>query len=113
MKRFCTLLAVSTFTLSGLSLTAQTTNPGTGGTTVMDGSKEATGSVSDYTPGEALVLDTGSGVPVHYKFAKTVTYVDADGKTVEASGLRKNLRVHVHYIRDGGDLVVDKVTLTE
>ncbi|MBA2623777.1 MAG: hypothetical protein H0U88_09205 [Chthoniobacterales bacterium] len=92
---------------------AQTSGPGTGGSPAIASSMEATGTVSDYTPDTALVLDTGSGEPVHYKFAKKVAFSDADGKAVEASGLRKNVRVRVHYMRTGGDLIVDKVTLLE
>ena len=74
---------------------------------------ESTGTIADYTPDSALVLDTGSGEPVHYKFGKKVTYVDKDGQVIQASGLRKNLRVKVHYIKQGGDMIVDKVTLAE
>ena len=74
---------------------------------------ESTGKITDYTPDSALVLDTGSGEPVHYKFAKKVTYVDKDGQTIQAPGLTKNLRVKVHYLKQGGDLIVDKVTLAE
>ena len=74
---------------------------------------ESTGKITDYTPDSALVLDTGSGEPVHYKFARKVTYVDKDGQTIQAPALTKNLRVKVHYLKQGGDLIVDKVTLTE
>jgi hypothetical protein len=74
---------------------------------------ESTGKITDYTPDSALVLDTGSGEPVHYKFARKVTYVDKDGQTIQAPALTKNLRVKVHYLKQGGDLVVDKVTLAE
>src|SRR5204862_4321995 len=74
---------------------------------------EKTGKITDYTPDSALVLDTGSGEPVHYKFAKKVTYVDKDGQTIQAPALTKNLRIKVHYVKQGGDLIVDKVTLAE
>src|SRR5207244_13246796 len=72
---------------------------------------ESTGRITDYTPDSALVLDTGSGEPVHYRFAKKVTYVDKDGQVVQASGLQKNLRVKVHYLKQGGEMIVDNVTL--
>jgi hypothetical protein len=77
------------------------------------GGTESIGKITDYTPDSALVLDTGSGEPVHYKFAKRVTYVDKDGTTIQAPALTKNQRVKVHYTRQGGDLIVDKVTLAE
>ena len=91
--------------------TSSTVAPATSPQTAV--SMDVTGRIAEYTPGEALVLDTGGGEPVHYIFATKVTYVAADGTEIEASGLRKNQRVRVHYVKTGGDLVVDKVTLTE
>jgi hypothetical protein len=77
------------------------------------GGTEAIGKITDYTPDSALVLDTGSGEPVHYKFAKRVTFVDKDGTTIQTAALTKNQRVKVHYLKQGGDLIIDKVTLAE
>lgn len=74
---------------------------------------ESTGTISDHTPDIALVLNTGSGDPMHFKFSKTVNYVDASGKTLETPALRKNMRVRVSYLKEGGDMVVDKVVLLE
>ena len=82
----------------------------TSGTTTASG-VESTGTITEYTPGSALVLDTGSGEPVQFRLSKNVTYADSDGKVIEAAGLSKNLRIRVHYIKVGGDNVVDKVTL--
>jgi hypothetical protein len=82
----------------------------TSGITTVSG-VESTGTIAEYTPGSALVLDTGSGEPVQFKLGKNVTYADSDGKVIEAAGLSKNLRIRVHYIKVGGDNVVDKVTL--
>jgi hypothetical protein len=87
------------------------TVPPSAGATVP--SMESTGTITEYTPDSSLVLDTGSGEPVHFVFGKNVTYVGADGQPVEASGLRKNLRVRVHYAVVGGDKVIDKVALAE
>jgi hypothetical protein len=77
------------------------------------GGNESVGKITDYTPDTALVLDTGSGEPVHYKFAKHVTFVDKDGTTIQTAALTKNQRVKVHYLKQGGDLIIDKVTLAE
>ena len=96
-----------------MTAVAQTASSGTGGSPAVAGSEEASGTVTEYTPDTALVLNTGSTEPVHYRFAKKVTYVDVDGKEVQAAGLRKNLRARVHYQRSGGELIVDKVTLLE
>src|SRR5437764_15073598 len=84
------------------------TVPPTAGTSAT--SMESTGTVTEYTPDSSLVLDSGSGEPVHFIFGRNVTYVGADGQPVQASGLRKNLRVRVHYLVVGGDKVIDKVT---
>lgn len=76
------------------------------------GGAEMTGTIKEYTPGSALVLDTlAPSEPVQFKLAKNVTYADADGKTIEAAGLTMNQKVRVHYTKVGGDNVADKVTL--
>ena len=49
---------------------------------------------------------------MHYKFGKTVTYVNGHGKVIEASKIKKNSKVRVHYLKDGDDMVVDKVIVT-
>jgi hypothetical protein len=74
---------------------------------------ESTGTITEYTPGSALVLDIGTGEPVQFKLSKKVVYADSDGKVIEAPGLSKNLRIRVHYLKVGGDNVVDKATLLE
>jgi hypothetical protein len=73
---------------------------------------ESTGTVTEFTPGRALVLKTEADQPVRYKFGKTVTYVTSDGKVIEASQIRKDSKVRVHYLKEGDDMVVDKVIVT-
>jgi uncharacterized protein YndB with AHSA1/START domain len=77
--------------------------------------EEITGTIQDVTPGRSLVLHTGTnaGEPLHLRFADEVTYFDSDGKRLEAAGLRKNLRVRVSYVKQGGDNIVDRVTLLQ
>lgn len=74
---------------------------------------ESTGTISDYTPGSALVLDIGTGEPVQFQLSQNVVYADPDGTVLEAPGLSTNERIRVYYIRVGEDNVVDKVTLLE
>jgi hypothetical protein len=73
---------------------------------------ETTGTVTEFTPGRALILKTEAAQPVHYKFGKTVTYVTSDGRVIDASKIRKNSKIRVHYIKDGDDMLVDKVIVT-
>jgi hypothetical protein len=73
---------------------------------------EMTGTIKEYTPGIALVLETlAPSEPVQFKLGKNVTYADGDGKAIEAAGLTTNRRIRVHYIKVGGDNVADKITL--
>src|ERR1043166_8372267 len=62
---------------------------------------ESTGTVTEFTPGQALILKTEAAQPVHYKFGKTVTYVTSDGRVIDASKIRKNSKIRVHYVKDG------------
>jgi hypothetical protein len=73
---------------------------------------EMTGTIKEYTPGTALVLETlAPSEPVQFKLSKTVTYVDKDGKPIEAAGLTTNQKVRVHYTKMAGDNVADKISL--
>jgi hypothetical protein len=73
---------------------------------------ESFGTVTDFTPGDSLVLKTEAAEPMHYKLGTTVTYVNAHGKVIEASKIRKDSKVRVHYLKQGDDMVVDKVIFT-
>ena len=95
------------------STSSTTVATGTNGATeITTTTTESTGTVTEFTPGQALILKTEAAEPVHYKFGKTVTYVTSDGHVIEASKIRKDSKVRVHYIKDGDDMVVDKVIVT-
>jgi hypothetical protein len=72
---------------------------------------ETTGTVTAFIPGHDLILKTEAAESLHYKFDKTVTYVTPDGQVIEASKIRKDSKVRVHYLKDGDDMLVDKVIL--
>jgi hypothetical protein len=96
------------------SSSSTTVATGTNGTTeTTTTTTESTGTVTDFTPGQMMVLKTEAAEPMRYKFGKTVTYVTSDGRVIEASKIRKDSKVRVHYIKDGDDMVVDKVIVTE
>jgi len=94
------------------STSSTTTTTGTGSETSTT-TTETYGTVTDFSPGASLVLSTGSGEPVQYRFSKTVTYVTPDGKVIDASRIKKNSKVRVHYIKEGNDMLVDKVIVTD
>lgn len=78
-----------------------------------NGSLESVGTVTDFIPGQTMVLKTEAAEPVHYKFSKSVTYVTADGRVIDPSQVRKDSNVRVHCVKSGDDILVDKVIVTE
>lgn len=118
MKVLLSLLSAAALSIAvAYAQTSSTTTTTTGGTSDATSTTTTTtenyGTVTEFTPGASLILDTGSGEPVHYRFSKNVTYVTPEGKVIEASKIRKNSKVRVHYIKEGGDMMVDKVIVTE
>jgi hypothetical protein len=73
---------------------------------------ESLGTAAEFTPGDSLTLKTEATEPMHYTFSKDVTYVNAHGKVIEASKIKKDSTVRVHSLKHGNDMVVDKVILT-
>ena len=105
--------------LMGSVAFAQTSSSSTTVATGTNGVSETTttttesfGTVTEFTPGHQLFLKTEADQPVRYKFSKSVTYVTPDGKMIEASKIRKDSKVRVHYIKQGDDMLVDKVIVT-
>ena len=76
--------------------------------------KEDTGTITQYTPGSAIVLKETNG-PVHYRFGKTVTYVTRSGQVLDQNAVRTRIKVgvpvRVHYVGTGQNRVVDRVIL--
>ena len=89
----------------------QTTTAQTTSTTT-----EAIGTITEYTPGSAIVLRESSG-PVSYRFGKTVTYVTRSGRVLDAATVKSKIGVgvpvRVHYAGTGTNMVVDRVILEE
>jgi hypothetical protein len=77
---------------------------------------EGTGTITEFTPGSAIVLKESSG-PRHYRFGKTVTYVTRSGKVLDQETVRTRVKVgvpvRVHYTGTGDSMMVDRVVLDE
>ena len=96
------------------STSTTTVATGTNGTTeTTTTTTESTGTVTEFTPGQMMVLKTEAVEPVRYKFGKQVTYVTSDGRVIQPSEVRKDSKVRVHYVKDGDDMLVDKVIVTK
>jgi hypothetical protein len=117
MKLFLSI--ASAIALMGLVAYAQTSSTSTtvagarGTTETTTTTTESTGTVTDFTPGQMMVLKTEAVEPVRYKFGKHVTYVTSDGRVIQPSEVRKDSKVRVHYVKDGDDMLVDKVIVTK
>ena len=77
---------------------------------------DASGTITEYTPGSTIVLKESSG-PRHYRFGKTVTYVTRSGKVLDEDVVRTRVKVgvpvRVHYTGTGDAVMVDRVILDE
>jgi len=81
-------------------------------TTTTDGN----GTITEYTPGSAIVLKETGG-PVRYRFGKTVTYVTRSGKVLDEDVVKTRVKVgvpvRVHYTGTGDSMMVDRVIVDE
>jgi len=77
---------------------------------------EGGGTITSFTPGNTIVLRESSG-PRTYRFGKTVTYVTKSGKVLDEDTVRTKIKVgvpvHVHYVGEGDNMLVDRVILDE
>jgi len=77
---------------------------------------EGSGTITEYTPGSAIVLRETSG-PRTYHFGKTVSYVTRSGKVLDEDTVRTRVKVgvpvRVHYVGTGDNMMVDRVVLDE
>jgi hypothetical protein len=85
-------------------------------TTQTTSTTEANGTITEYAPGNTIVLRETSG-PVSYRFGKTVTYVTRSGRVLDEATVKSRIRVgipvRVHYTGTGPNMVVDRVILEE
>ena len=83
-------------------------------TTTTTTTTDADGTITEYTPGNAIVLRETSG-PVRYRFGKTVTYITRSGRVLDEDAVRTRIKVgvpvRVHYVRTGPDMLVDRVVV--
>jgi hypothetical protein len=85
-------------------------------TTTTTTTTDASGTITEYTPGSAIVLKESSG-PVSYHFGRHVTYVSRSGKPLDEAMVKEKVKVgvpvRVHYTGTTPDMTVDRVILDE
>ena len=107
MKKLLLSLACAAIAPLAFAQTATTTT-----TTYTDGS----GTITEYTPGQTVVLKETSGVRP-YKVTKTTTYVTKSGKTLSEDEVRTRIKiglpVSVKFMKHDNDMVVERVTVDD
>ena len=77
---------------------------------------EGSGTITELRPGGTLVLKESAG-PRQYRFGKRVVYVTRNGRELDEATARTKITVgapvRVHYMTEGGNMVVDRVILDE
>lgn len=110
MKKLVISLALAVAAPFAWAQVSETTTSTTTTTT------EGGGTITTYTPGTSIVLKETSG-PRTYRFGKTVTYVTKSGKTLDEDAVKTRIKVgvpvHVHYVGEGDNMMVDRVILDE
>ena len=85
-------------------------------TTTTTTTTEGAGTITEFSPGSTIVLKESAG-PRNYRVSKSVTYVTRGGRTIAEDEVRTRVKVgtpvHVHYIKEGNEMVVDRVILDE
>ena len=77
---------------------------------------EGSGTITEFSPGSAIVLKETAG-PRNYRFGKKVVYVTRSGKELDEATVRTRVKVgvpvRVHYVTEGSNMLVDRVILDE
>src|SRR5205807_2244201 len=85
-------------------------------TTTTTTTTDASGTITEYTPGSAIVLKESSG-PVRYRFGKSVTYMTRSGQPLDETTVKTKVKVgvpvRVHYVGTGDSMMVHRVILDE
>jgi hypothetical protein len=104
MKKILTTLLIAAASTAVYAQTTTTT------TTV------GTGTVTEYTPGSALVVKESDG-PITYRYGDSVTYVTKSGKTLTAEEARTRIKVgapvSVSYSGEANDRVVNRIEIDD
>src|SRR6266487_1361611 len=72
---------------------------------------EGSGTITELRPGGTIVLKESAG-PRQYRFGKRVVYVTRSGRELDAATVKSKITVgalvRVHYVTEGGNMVVDR-----
>jgi hypothetical protein len=107
----CALIAPLAFAQTSTTTTETTkTNPATGTTTTETTTTYASGTVTTYTPGKAIVVKSTEG-PVSFALNAPLRIVNAAGNVVKA--VTPGQKVKVYYTGTGETRAVDRVVVED
>jgi len=96
--------------------TTTTTNNGDGTATTSTTTTTTTGTITEYAPGQTFVVKETSG-PVSYHYGKSVVYATKTGRILTEDQVRTRIKiglpVSVHYITEGENRVINRVTIDD
>lgn len=111
-----TLAAIAPVAFAQVAETTTTTTTPASTSVTSTSSTMATGTITEFTPGEVITLRQESG-PATYRFSESTTYVTKSGKTIPAAVARERIRVgapvSVSYERDGDNMVASRVEIDD
>src|SRR6267154_6431827 len=108
-----TLIVAYAQAQTGTSSSPTTSSPATTSMTGTGSTSSNSGTVTDYTPGAAITIDPGTGKPVHFVIGQKVQVLGPDGKVIANTDVKKNAKVHVRLVQEGGRTVVDQINVEE
>src|SRR5438105_15850528 len=111
----CGTILIVAYAQAQTDTTSSTTasSPATTSMTSTGSTTSSAGTVTDYTPGAAITIDPGTGKPVRFVIGQKVQVLGPDGKVIANADVKKNARVHVRLVREGGRTVVDQINVEE
>ena len=113
LSLICGAILIVAYAQAQTSTTSSTTssNPATtkAASSTTTSTANSSGTVTEYTPGAAIVIDPGTGKPVHFIIGEKVQVLGPDGKVLAATEVKKNAKVRLRVVQEKGRTVVDKI----
>ncbi|WP_265595874.1 hypothetical protein [Verrucomicrobium sp. BvORR106] len=98
------VIVKKTVTTTGGPVATQTTRTTTTTTT-------GAGTISQFSPGQTIVLRSTSG-PLTYATSSSTVYVDETGAPVAVEKISSGVPVTVHYVQEGDRMIANRVVVT-
>ncbi len=102
-----TIIALSSAASAQNQITTSTVTPGT--ETVS--TTTTAGTIAEIGADTLMIRSETSPQPIRYRFGRSTTYVDETGAPVSLEMVRSGLPVTVHYVREGDQMIANRVVV--